>query len=445
MIENTVEEAGFPETRVRNIKRHLAFQPNWGWAFAFCFLILVLKNDLAEVFYPLLYNEDGRNIFGLFYNDHAIKNIFTSYSSYYQVFPMLAGYMLHFFPVTWIPSLYSLCALSFSALTYSLFFPLLNRLFRSPRFALYSVVILTALPLASHQLIGTLMYQVWNCVIILGVIAFLPIPKKFFLKAPYLFAVNVLIWSHPYCILMLPIYFYKLVFQKDNRWVYGFFTLSVLVYFGLALRHHPLNWDSLQYFQSSLLGRVVTETIVGPLNRAWFQYLEISLIFGFLMITFVGCMVGFSWRQMRVEEKWFYTMSAYFVVMTLTVALLGRELGEYYHLMINGSPRYTYISRLAFLMMLMAALYRLYQLSNIFRKAHWILAALVLFFNANATVIYKTDLKTGQSVRDFVAYLEQNQLDCAPGEERWFTLRRGEWQNPGTPPDWSIPANLCRH
>ncbi|MDH3257547.1 MAG: hypothetical protein OEM27_08005, partial [Nitrospinota bacterium] len=96
-------------------------------------------------------------------------------------------------------------------------------------------------------------------------------------------------------------------------------------------------------------------------------------------------------------------------------------------------------------LMLMTALYRLYQTSAIFRKAHWVLAVLVLAINSNSNVLFKTDLKEGQSVSDFVAYLDQNQLDCAPGEERWYTFRRGVWQHPGTPPDWSIPANLCRH
>jgi hypothetical protein len=96
-------------------------------------------------------------------------------------------------------------------------------------------------------------------------------------------------------------------------------------------------------------------------------------------------------------------------------------------------------------MMLMAALFRLYQISSVFRKAHWVLAVLVLTINTNGNVLYKTDLKVGQSVRDYVAYLDQNQLDCALGEEQWFTLRRGDWRHPGTPPDWSVPANLCRY
>ena len=256
MTENALQETEFPKIRTQNIKEHFVFRPRWGWAFAFSFLVLALKNDLADVFYPLLYNEDGRNIFGLFYNDHSVKNIFASYSSYYQVLPRLAGYVLHFLPVTWIPSLYSLFALLFSALAYSLFFPLLNRLFRSSWFALYSVLILTALPLASHKLVGGLMFQVWNSVIILGVATFLPMPKKLFWKMLYLFGINILIWSHPYCILILPVYLYKLAFQKDDRWVYGFFILSIFVYFGLNISHHPLNWDSLRHFPSSLLGRV---------------------------------------------------------------------------------------------------------------------------------------------------------------------------------------------
>lgn len=443
MTECTVQEAVIPKTRIPEIKKQVMFQPGLGWAFALSFLILALKNDLAEVFFPLLYNEDGRNIFGLFYNDHSLKNIFSSYSSYYQLLPRLTGYMLHYFPVTWIPPLFSLFALSFSALAYSLFFPLLNRLFRSPWFALYSVIMLTALPLASHKLVGALMYQVWNSVLILGVLAFLPIPKKLLWKSLYIFAVNILIWSHPYCVLMLPVYLYKLLFQNKDRWIYGFFIFSIIVFFGLTFSHHPLNWHSLIYFSPSLLGRVVTEAMIGPLNRFWFQYLEISLIFGFLMVAFVGAMVGFSWKQMRVEEKWFYAVSTYFVVTTLAVALLGRDLGDFYHL-INGSSRYTYLPRIVFLMMMMAALFRLYQIFPAFRKAHWILAAFVLYINAGSNIIYKTDLKVGKSVRDFVAYLDQNQLVCAPGEERRFTLRRGTWRDPKSPGDWSIHANLCR-
>ncbi|MCG8608014.1 hypothetical protein MJD09_23890, partial [bacterium] len=358
--------------------------------------------------------------------------------------PMLSGYILHYFPTTWIPSLYSLFSLLLTAFAYSLFFPLLNRLFRSPWFALYSVFVLAALPMASHKLAGVLMYQVWNCALILGIATFLPIPKKLLWKALYVFGINTLIWTHPYCILVLPVYLYKLVFQKENRWTYGLFTFSIFIYFGLAINHHPLNWNSLQYFSSGLLGRVITEAIVGPLNRNWLQYLEASMTFGFMMIALPGLVVGFSWKKMEKAEKWFFIVSAYFVLVTLAVALLGRDLGDYYHL-IYGSPRYTYLPRVVFLVMLMAALFRLYQVSPIFQMTHWILAIIVIVINTNSNVLYKTDLKQGQQVRDFVAYLDQNQRDCAPSEKRWFALHRGEWRTPGVPGDWSIFANLCRY
>ena len=225
-----------------------------------------------------------------------------------------------------------------------------------------------------------------------------------------------------------------------------FYLIGNCIYFGITLSHHPLNWHSLIYFSARPAWTRSHRNRDGASSiRFWFQYLEISLIFGFLMrLRLWLAMIGFSWKQMRVEEKWFYTVSAYFVVMTLAVALLGRDLGDYYHL-INGSPRYTYLPRIVFLMMTDGrSVPPVSKFSSFFGTAHWILAALVLYINASSNILYKTDLEVGQSVRDFVAYLDQNQLVCAPGEERRFTLHRGTWRDPKSPGDWSIHANLCR-
>lgn len=443
MTENALQETEFPKTRIQDIKKHLVFQPNWAWAMVLCFVILALKNGLAEVFYPLLYNEDGRNLFAIFYNDHSFRNIFISYAGYVRVFPNLTAYLIHFFPVTWIPALYALASLGFTALAYALFFPLLDRIFRHKGFALYAVLILAALPLASFKMVGTLMFQIWHCDIVLFLLAFLPMPRKPVPKIAYLVCVNVLIWSHPYTILILPVYLYRCV-QGEHRWEHGLFAVSLAVYFFLGLQHHPLNWGSLAHYPSSLLGRVAAETVVGPLNRAWLQYMEMSLLLGFMIIAVVAGVIVTSWKTLKVEEKGFYTVSACFILMTLGVALLGRQLGDYYHL-INGSPRYTYLPRIAFCVMGLAVLFQVYRQSAFFRKAHWLLAALVLMLNTNGTVLYKTDRNVGQSVRDYVAYLDRNRLECGPGEERNFYLHRGDWQHPNTPPDWSIYVTLCRH
>ncbi len=443
MAENVIQEAALPETRLPDVQKRFAFQPNLGWAFALCFLILALKNGLADVFFPLLYNEDGRNLFAVFYNDHSFRNIFITYAGYVRVLPNLAGYLMHFFPVTWIPALYALASLAFTALTYALFFPLMDRVFRHKGFALYAVLMLTALPLASFRIVGTLMFQIWHCDIVLFLLAFLPIPRKPVQKVLYLLLVNILIWSHPYTILILPVYVYK-AFRGEHRWENGMFAASLAVYFFFGLQHHPLNWGSLVHYPASLLGRVAAETVVGPLNRVWFQYLEISLLFGFAAVALVGGVIGFSWKTLNAEEKGFFAVSAYFVLATVGMALLGRQLGDYYHL-INGSPRYTYLPRIAFLMMTLAALFHLVRKFAVFRKAHWILAALVLTINANGNVLYKTDVQAGQSVRDYVAYLDQNRRDCMAGEVLYFNLHRGGWQHPRTPPDWTIRANLCRH
>ncbi len=444
MAEIVIQEATLPETRLPEVDSRFAFQPNLGWAFAFCFLSLALKNGLADVFYPLLFNEDGKNLFAIYYNDHSIKNIFLFYAGYIRIFPNLTAYLLQFFPVTWIPSLYCLVSLAFTAFTYALFFSLIDRVFHHKGFALYAVLVLAALPLGSFEMVGTVMYQIWHCDIILFILAFLPLPRKPVQKTLYLLFANMLIWTHPYSILIVPWYLYKVVYHKEDRWVYGLFASSAIIYSLIGVHHHPLNWNSLMLYPASLVGRVATETVVGPFNRGMFQYWEISYIFGFLMIAFVGGTIGFAWKKMKVEEKAYYAVLAYVVLATLGVAFLGRELNLYYHL-INGSPRYTYIPRITFLMMLLGVLFRHYQQSNLIRQVHWVLTALIIFSNLNSMVLYKTDVQTGQSVLDFVVYLDQNQVDCEPGAERIVYLKRGDLLNPGRLGDWSIRANLCRH
>ena len=443
MTENVLQEKEFPKTHVSNIKKHLVFRLNCGWAFAFSFLILSLRNDLAEVFYPLLYNEDGRIIFATFYNDHSFQNIFLPYNGYIQCFPNFLGYLLQFFPVTWIPSLYGLVSLSFTALTYALIFPLVDRVFNHKGFALYAVLFLISMPLADFRIVGTLMFQIWHCSMALFLLAFSPIPCKPLKKVLYLLFINILIWSHPYTILVLPIYLYKMV-RSESRWENGLLAVSLVIYFSFGIEHHSMHFNSLSYFAYSLLNRVATDSLLGPFNRLWIQYMGISMVFGFTVAAFIASMIWISWKKMKTEELMWFVVLAYVVLTTLGVALLARDLGDNYHIL-NKSPRYTYLPRVAFLMMVLAAFFLLFKKSLIFRKSHWILAGLVLFINTNGMVFFKTDLKMGQSVRDYMAYLDQNQLDCRTGEKHIFYLRRGGWQQPGIEPDWSIPANLCRH
>lgn len=444
MTESTVQEAVFPNTGIPEIKNPVKFQPNWGWSFAICFLILALRNELHEVFFPLLYGEDGREIFNRLYNDHNFSNIFYFYGGYIRVFPNLVGYLLHFFPIQLIPSLYAIVSLMFTAFVYSLFYRVIDHVFDNRWFAFYAALLIIALPQANFELVGTLMFQIWHAAIALFVLTFLPLPEKNWVRMLYLLFMHILIWTHPFSFLVLPFYIYRVIRNSEHRFENGIFVLSILSYFMFAVLRGPLYLDALPIYHYILMSRVGTEGVVGPYNLGWLNYIGLSLPFGFIVFLLMGVIIWFSRMKLNTREKWFLILLGYFILVPLAASMLGRDLNDYYHLL-RGGPRYTYISRLAFLMMGLSALFLLYQRSKFFRKAHWVLAALVLIINTNANVLYKTDLKVGQSVRDYVAYVDQNQLDCVPGEERWFILHRGNSPHPGTPGGWSILANLCKH
>ena len=444
MTENVLQEAEFPKTRIQGIKEHLVFQPNWAWAFVCCFLILALRNDLHEVFYPILYNEDGRQIFAHLYNDHVLKSIFYFYAGYIQVFPNLVAYLLHFLPLSIIPSLYALVALIFTAFVYSLFYRVLEHVFDNRGFAFYATLLIIALPQSNSVFSGTLMYQIWHCVIALFVLTFLPLPEKPWLRTSCLVFMHILIWTHPFALLTLPVYLYRVFRQPEHRWENGIFILSILSYFTFAVIHLPVHWHSLPFYPYTLMTRVVTEVVVGPYNRGWFIYMGLSNIFGFTVFLLTGIIIWLARKELKSREKWFLIILSYFILVPLAVSVLGRDLNVYYHLL-GGSPRYTYISRLAFSMLGLSALFLLYQRSQFFRKAHWALMVLVLWINSNSLPLYHTSVKQGKEILDYIAYIDENRLDCSEGIEKIYYLRRGHWQFPGTPGDWSIPANLCRH
>lgn len=409
--------------------------PRFRTVFIGSFLIIACKNGFDGIFYPLLYNEDGRNIFAIFYNEHEFNNIFIFYASYIRIIPNLIGYLLNFLPVRTIAPLYCLISLSITALAYSLFYPVLNRFFNNRWFAAYSVLMISALPLANFEIVETLMYQVWNCSLILFLMALLPVPVKTWPKAGFAIAVHLLIWTHPYSIMALPLFFLNIAYCKANRWTQVGFAFSVIIYFFAGVRSHPPHLSSLEYFFPNLLSRVVTETLVGPNNRVHLQYFEGIKVLSFAILVGVGVILALAWRQWKPQHKLFLGICLYFILVPLAAALIGRDLGAYFHLL-RGSPRYSYIPKLFFSVIVLLAASELFKRSTAFRKGHWALAAFLLFININSNIMYKTNIDDGKDTLAFTHRLKRETAPCRLGEEKFIYLNRGQW---------TIRANLCQY
>jgi hypothetical protein len=405
------------------------------WAvFLGCFLIIGTKNGFNGIFYPLLYNEDGRNIFAIFYNQHEFENIFISYASYIRVVPNLIGYLLNFLPVRWIPPLYCLISLLITTLAYSLFFKVLTRVFDNRWFATYSVFIISALPLGNFEIIETLMYQIWNCNLILFLMLLIPVPAILLYRSGYIFAAHLLIWTHPYTILALPLYFWNFMTNKNNRWVYSGFAISSILYFLIGVKSHPPDLSSLKFFIPNLLSRVVNEAFVGPNNRVHLQYLDVIGIIDSIILVTLSIIIIFCWKNLQKKQKKFLFICLYLCLVPLLAALVGRDLGDYYHLL-RGSPRYVYLPKIFFTIIVLFTAFELYKKSPVFRRWYFPFTLLLLIINFNSNNLYKTDIEVGKETLAFTHQINLNSALCSNDEEKIISLERGQW---------TVHANLCQ-
>ena len=413
----------------------IRFGPPRFWAvFWGCFLIIGTKNGFNGIFYPLLYNEDGRNIFSIFHNQHKFENIFISYASYIRVVPNLIGYLLNYFPVRWIPPLYCLISLLITTLAYTLFFKVLTRVFENRWFAGYSVFIISALPLGNFEIVETLMYQIWNCNLILFLMVLLPVPTVLLYRTGYIFAAHLLIWTHPYTIIALPLYFWNVITNKNNRWVYFGFAFSTIMYFLIAVKSHPPDLSSLKFFIPNFLGRVVSEAFVGPNNRVHLQYLEGIEILDLLIFSTIFVIFIITWKNWQSKQKLFLFICIYLCLVPLLAALVGRDLGDYYHLL-RGSPRYVYLPKIFFTVIVLFTGFVLYKKSQIFRRWHFVFVLLLLIINSNSNNLYKTNIDVGKETLAFTHQINRKSIKCSPDEEKIIKMERGQW---------TVHANLCR-
>ncbi len=400
-----------------------------------CFLIVAVKNGLNGVFYPLLYNEDGRNIFAIFYNQHEFKNIFISYAGYIRVVPNLIGYLLNFLPVRLIPPLYCLISLFITALAYSLFYEVLNRIIDNRWFACYSAFMIAALPLGNFEIVETLMYQIWNCNLILFLMVLLPVPVKPWRRLGFVLATHLLIWTHPYSMIVLPLFIWNMVSRKENRWEQASFVISAICYFLTAVNAHTLNLTALKYFIPNILNRVVVETLIGPNNRVHLQYLGGINALDFAILFSMGAIFIFAWKNWSREHKLLIFICLYYSLVPLVAAFIGRDLGDYFHLL-RGSPRYVYLPKIFFTLLVLLAAYELFKKSSTFRKWHWVLTPLILLINVNSNVLYKTKIEVGKDTLAFTHQLKRNTVSCKPGDEKFIYFNRGMW---------TFNANICKH
>ena len=412
--------------------------------FLVVFVLVGLQNSFEEFFFPTLQGEDGSIIFTTFYNGHEFKNIFTIYVGYILTLPMALGYLFQFFPIKTIPYIYVGVALIIKSLSCFLIYRVIGRVFKSESLAWYILLAILILPLAGHKFSVSLSHQIWNFLLILFLLLFLPIPRKLTFRIPYVLAVILMIWSNPGSILLVPFYGFRFFKEKAHRVEYALFILAAGAYMFFGIESNSPNFSELQYFVEIFSDRVVTDTFLGLGIRLYLQYLEVTGWLAAFVLAVLSFRLFQLWKDMGSEEKEFIIALCYMAVFMILISLVGRQsyFWEFYYHM-GGGIRYVYISRISVVVLVLIALF--YQLKNSSTSHGVYLGVLAVFFYtlSGNFIFYKTDIEASKRITGFMHLLSQKKSLCHPQEKKFLYLNLQEPYISQSPGKWRIKAGVC--
>jgi len=414
---------------MNTFKSFLSIEQKWpphgAIIFLMIFVLVGLQNSFTELFSPTLSDEDGSISFTVFFNEHELKSIFTYHNGYIALLPMILGYVIHFFPLTVIPYIYVAVALTIKSLSCFLLYKVIGRIFRSESLAWYILLTVSIFPFSAHEFSVSLQHQIWNFLLILFLLLFLPIPNKAAFRIPYIFAVILLIFSNPSSVLLAPIYVFRLLKEKAHRIEYALFIFIIGIFVLFGIEPKSPSFSGLQHFVGIFSDRVVIDSLLGLGARLYMQYLEIT---GWLAVCVLGVIffrLFLSWKDIAYEEKEFIVILCYMAVFMVLVSLIGRPNFSwkfYYHM--GGGIRYIYISRILMAVLILVALF--YMLQN-FAHFHGIFLGTLLIFlyiQSGSFIFYKTNIEESERVAEFIHILSQKNSTCRSGEEKFLYLNK---------------------
>ena len=284
-------------------------------------------------------------------------------------------------------------------------------------------------------MVEVLMYQIWHCTLLLFLVILMPLPKKLWPKVGVAIATHVMIWTHPYSIMVMPLLIWNIVIRKEFQWIQASFVVSALLYYFIAVERQPMHIESILYFIPTLLSRVVTESIIGPNNRVFLQYMEGVSIFAFTVLVPLIIVLFLTWKNWNKEQKYFFGVCIYLILIPLAAALLSRDLGDYYHLL-RGSPRYVYFPKIFFLIIIFLTMRELLKRFAPLKKWCVALTIFLLYINANSNILYNTNTNTDRKTLRLMGHQLTGTVPCKSGEEKIVHRDQGQWV---------LPINLCRY
>ncbi len=313
--------------------------------------------------YPLAAYEDGRDMFGFFYNHPEPGSILRFYNGYVSLIPNAAGYLAARAPVTAIPHLLSLFPLLVAALAFAWpARPAFREVVESDRLRWVACLTLALAPLGNYLFVSSTTYSVWNLLFLLILMSLAGAPEKPGAAAGRWAAMAALIWSHPLSIALVPVWLGQAWLRRGLGRLpglfYGALTVTALAYQALGVEHGgdravDLAWIG-RVTGILVLERVFFNTLLSDrLSRALHnrgEELWVYLIAAAVVATLAAVAIALR-RRLGARRLWHLAVLAYLIVALTALYVIGRS-GDLSILTGNPGYRYFWVQRLCFILLI---------------------------------------------------------------------------------------------
>lgn len=395
------------------------------------FLIIFLRAT-ETLLLPELRKEDGTAIFAFFYNNRDPNTIFRFKGGYIPLLANIIGYTSIFFPTRLIPYIITWTPLTFTLIAYTIFFSHKFRIYISSDLLRFGICLGIALnPIGQFHLISHTDYSIWNTLLILIFMSIIRFPKQY--RFIYFIFYNMLIWSHPLTIVILPWLLFFLYADKDktNKLYYLLSLLNLLFHQTYGVQ--PLNisfsisklffnvWHSIHY----IVNLVVFRSSFGIHSYRFIQnnYPYIPFIY-FLILVYA---FFDTLKKRQIKSK----LLTFFVYYSFSITYLNTLYRGTNYISKGWIPtRYQYIQCVLFTVVLIVLItnyipvlfFKFSNHANRMRKLSLLVILLYfLFLNFGNTSGYHSHKENGLRVKHFMEKLEK--LEKEKGSRKGIKLR----------------------
>jgi len=323
-------------------------------------LLLVALNLIrspARLLLPTLRVEDGTHVFAYFYENRHISEIFRFKAGYLPLVANIIGYCSVRLPTRLVPYALTWFPLGLSIASFSILFSNEYGAWIPAQAVRGIACMLFALsPLANTNLRAHTDYSIWSTLFMLILLAAHPLPERAWRRYLWFGVINVLAWSHPLTIVVLPIFVLNVFRHRDGRVLYGLSSLNLLVHqlvgvessnvlaglgpVGIAERLvETTHWTVVVVIKTGFAALFGDSLLESANQSAWF------LFAGWSLLVTVGLGLVYH-RFRRARGPILYSLYHIFGLTFMSLLIRGRDTAG----LIDGGKRYVHIQGLLFLL-----------------------------------------------------------------------------------------------